>query len=42
MVAYKKISGGSDLIDVIEGETTGNLENLMLAVGKSIVGLKST
>uniref|UniRef100_A0A3Q3GDD4 Annexin n=1 Tax=Labrus bergylta TaxID=56723 RepID=A0A3Q3GDD4_9LABR len=32
--AYKKISG-SDMEDSIEGETTGNLENLLLAVGKT-------
>ncbi|XP_041799632.1 annexin A5a [Chelmon rostratus] len=31
--AYKKLSG-SDLEDSIEGETTGNLENLLLAVVK--------
>uniref|UniRef100_A0A3Q3GCJ6 Annexin n=1 Tax=Labrus bergylta TaxID=56723 RepID=A0A3Q3GCJ6_9LABR len=31
--AYKKISG-SDMEDSIEGETTGNLENLLLAVVK--------
>lgn len=29
---YKKIYG-SDIEDSIEGETTGNLENLMLAIG---------
>lgn len=32
--AYKKLSG-SDIEDSIEGETTGNLENLLLAVGKT-------
>lgn len=32
--AYKKLSG-SDIEDSIRGETTGNLENLLLAVGKS-------
>ena len=32
--AYKKIAG-SDIEDSIEGETTGNLENLLLAVGKT-------
>uniref|UniRef100_A0A3Q0SLF3 Annexin n=1 Tax=Amphilophus citrinellus TaxID=61819 RepID=A0A3Q0SLF3_AMPCI len=32
--AYKKLSG-SDIEDSIKGETTGNLENLLLAVGKS-------
>lgn len=31
--AYKKLSG-SDIEDSIEGETTGNLENLLLAVGE--------
>lgn len=33
--AYKKLSG-SDIEDSIEGETSGNLENLLLAVGKTI------
>lgn len=32
--AYRKLSG-SDIEDSIEGETSGNLENLLLAVGKS-------
>uniref|UniRef100_A0A3Q0SGQ3 Annexin n=1 Tax=Amphilophus citrinellus TaxID=61819 RepID=A0A3Q0SGQ3_AMPCI len=32
--AYKKLSG-SDIEDSIKGETTGNLENLLLAVGKT-------
>lgn len=32
--AYRKLSG-SDIEDSIEGETTGNLENLLLAVGKT-------
>uniref|UniRef100_A0A3B5M6Y3 Annexin n=1 Tax=Xiphophorus couchianus TaxID=32473 RepID=A0A3B5M6Y3_9TELE len=32
--AYKKISG-SDIEDIIKGETTGNLEDLLLAVGKT-------
>uniref|UniRef100_A0AAQ4NT46 Annexin n=1 Tax=Gasterosteus aculeatus aculeatus TaxID=481459 RepID=A0AAQ4NT46_GASAC len=32
--AYKELSG-SDIEDSIEGETTGNLENLLLAVGKN-------
>lgn len=32
--AYKKLSG-SDIEDSIEGETAGNLENLLLAVGKT-------
>ena len=32
--AYKKLSG-SDIEDSLEGETTGNLENLLLAVGKT-------
>lgn len=32
--AYKKISG-SDIEDSIKGETTGNLENLLVAVGKT-------
>lgn len=31
---YKKLSG-SDIEDSITGETTGNLENLLLAVGKA-------
>ncbi|KAM3612334.1 uncharacterized protein V6R79_007034 [Siganus canaliculatus] len=33
--AYKKLSG-SDIEDSIEGETTGNLENLLLAVVKCV------
>ncbi|KAF7663138.1 hypothetical protein LDENG_00217520, partial [Lucifuga dentata] len=33
--AYRKISG-SDIEDSIEGETTGNLENLLLAVVKCV------
>lgn len=32
--AYKKISG-SDIEDSIKGEITGNLEDLLLAVGKT-------
>lgn len=32
--AYRQIHG-SDMEDSIEGETTGNLENLLLAVGTS-------
>uniref|UniRef100_A0A3B4YVD3 Annexin n=1 Tax=Seriola lalandi dorsalis TaxID=1841481 RepID=A0A3B4YVD3_SERLL len=32
--AYRKLSG-SDIEDSIKGETTGNLENLLLAVGKT-------
>lgn len=32
--AYKKLSG-SDIEDSITGETTGNLEDLLLAVGKT-------
>lgn len=31
--AYKKLSG-SDIEDSVTGETTGNLENLLVAVGK--------
>lgn len=31
--AYKKLTG-SEIEDSVEGETTGNLENLLLAVGK--------
>lgn len=32
--AYKKLAG-SDIEDSIKGETTGNLENLLVAVGKT-------
>lgn len=32
--AYRRLSG-CDIEDSIEGETTGNLENLLLAVGKT-------
>jgi len=32
---YKKLYG-SDMEDSVEGETTGNLENLLLAVGKDL------
>lgn len=33
--AYKKIAG-CDIEESIKGETTGNLENLLLAVGKTL------
>lgn len=33
--AYRRLSG-CDIEDSIEGETTGNLENLLLAVGKTV------
>lgn len=36
--AYRKLSG-CDIEDSVEGETSGNLENLLLAVGKNNIGL---
>lgn len=32
--AYRKLCG-SDIEESVKGETTGNLENLLLAVGKT-------
>uniref|UniRef100_A0A672GA72 Annexin n=1 Tax=Salarias fasciatus TaxID=181472 RepID=A0A672GA72_SALFA len=39
--AYKKLSG-SDMEDSIRGETTGNLEDLLLAVGKTLSHIPET